>query len=205
MSYFIIGDVHACYFTLRNLLNHWNPDEKLVILGDIVHKGIHTFKSIAYLKNLQSQNHENIIILKGNNEYLFEQYYRRNFTTYAQQNFQRHQLDYKKTLDWMHQLPHYHENEYIFMSHAGVDHQNKNQNEWDELSLIFTKRKLRNIQKVQFLGHLDFDEPYFDKEANAWYLDTGAGFGRKLTGAKVDEKGEISKMISLELDQRDAF
>lgn len=205
MTYFIIGDIHACYFTTKNLLKHWHPNEKLVILGDIVHKGIHTFKTLAYMMNLQKDYPENVIILKGNNEFLFEQYYRRNFSSYAQINFKKNQLDYRKTLDWIHQLPHYVELENIFMSHAGVDQQNNNLQNLNELSLIFTKQKLRNIQKVQFLGHLDFEEPRFDEEANAWYLDTGAGFGRKLTGAKVNESGQVLEFISLELDERDKF
>ena len=122
-----------------------------------------------------------------------------------QKMFKKYNLDYNKTLDWLRLLPHYMESKHIFISHAGVDIDNKDDLEIDELSVIFTKKKLRDVQKVQFLGHLVYDEPYLDEDANAWYIDTGAGFGKKLTGAKVNEQGEILEFISLELDERDAF
>lgn len=46
-------------------------------------------------------------------------------------------------------------------------------------------------------------KPEFDENANAWYLDTGAGFGKFLTGAKVAENGEILEMVSLKILEND--
>src|SRR5690606_88459 len=122
MNYFLIGDIHGCYFTLRELLDkYWNKEnEKLVILGDFVNKGKHTFAVIEFLLQIQKELKDDFIILKGNNEYLFEEYYRDSITLASKQKFENYNLDYVHTLNWMSELPHHWQNEHIYISHAGV-------------------------------------------------------------------------------------
>src|SRR5690625_6047067 len=45
----------------------------------------------------------------------------------------------------------------------------------EDYDLLFNRKALKNIGKPQFLGHIIVDKRTFDKKANAWYLDTGAG------------------------------
>lgn len=205
MKYFIIGDIHGCYFTIREMLDeHWNKkEEQLILLGDIVNKGKNTFKTLEYLIRLNKKHLKNMIILKGNNEYLFEKYYRKEMTISVKKEFEKYNLNSSDALDWMSQFPHFIEFDNIFISHAGIDIDHTDDLKQDNLDILFTTKKLRNIGKVQFLGHVIVKEVLFDKDANAWYLDTGAANGKVLTGAKVDDTGKILEFINLKVDNRD--
>lgn len=205
MNYLIIGDIHGCYYTLREMLDkHWDSEtEKLVLLGDFVNKGKHTFAVLELLMKMKEKSGENIVILKGNNEYLFEEYYRDTLTLSAKQKFENYNLNYIKTLDWMNQLPHQWQNGVVYASHAGIAEDSEFPIDEDDIRVLFNRKPLKNIGKLQFLGHIVVDEPVFDENADAWYLDTGAGFGKKLTAAKVSDDGIVREIISLEVNEKD--
>lgn len=205
MNYFIIGDIHGCYYTLREMLdNHWHStEEKLVILGDFVNKGKHTFAVLEFLIDLKEKLGEKMVILKGNNEYLFEEYYRDSITLSAKQKFENYNLDYIQTLNWMNNLPHQWQNGVVYASHAGVAEDAEFPVEDDDVQILFNRKPLKNIGKRQFVGHVVMDEPKFDESSDAWYLDTGAGFGKKLTAARVENTGAVNEIISLEVNKKD--
>ena len=205
MNYFIVGDIHGCYFTLRELLDkYWQIEsEKLVVLGDFVNKGKHTFAVIEFLMNLKRKMGNNMVILKGNNEYLFEEYYRDSITLSAKQKFENYNLDYIQTLNWMNNLPHQWQNGVVYASHAGVAEDAEFPIADDDTQVLFNRKPLKNIGKRQFLGHIVVDEPKFEEEADAWYLDTGAGFGKKLTAAKVSHSGIVNQLISIDVNEKD--
>ena len=205
MNYFIIGDIHGCYFTFREMLDKfWNPEqEKLIVLGDFVNKGKHTFAVIEFLLQIQKEQKENLIILKGNNEYLFEQYYRDSITLAVKQKFEHYNLDYIQTLNWMAKLPHHWENGVVYTSHAGISEIADFPADEFNLDELFNRKPLKNIGKRQFIGHVVMDEPAYDEEADAWYLDTGAGFGKKLSAAKVDSSGTVNAIHSLNVHDKD--
>lgn len=205
MSYFIIGDIHGCYYTLREMLdNYWqSAEEKLIILGDFVNKGKHTFAVLEFLINLNEKLGEKMVILKGNNEYLFEEYYRDSITLSAKQKFENYNLDYIQTLNWMNKLPHQWQNGIVYASHAGVAEDAKFPVAEDDVQILFNRKPLKNIGKLQFVGHVVMDEPKFDPKSDAWYLDTGAGFGKKLTAARVENTGNVNELISLKVNKKD--
>jgi serine/threonine protein phosphatase 1 len=205
MKHFIIGDIHGCYFTLQEMLKNWDSNqEKLILLGDYVNKGKHTFAVLEFLMELDKKFPNQIVMLKGNNDYLFEEYFRDSISLSSKQKFEMYNLNYLQTLDWMQELPHQYVNGTVYASHAGISEDSIFPlDQEDDLEVLFNRKPLKNIQKRQFLGHIVVEEPLFDEQANAWYLDTGAGLGKRLTGVKVEEDGEISEMICLEVDQRD--
>jgi serine/threonine protein phosphatase 1 len=205
MDYFIIGDIHGCYFTLREMLDkYWDSEqEKLILLGDFVNKGKHTFAVIEFLMKLKKKMNGNMVILKGNNEFLFAEYYKDSITLEAKQKFENYNLNYIQTLDWMEKLPHHWQNGKVYASHAGVAEDVEFPVPENDVQILFNRKPLQNIGKLQFLGHVVVDSPEFDEKANAWYLDTGAGYGRFLTAAKVNSKGKIKEMISLEVHGKD--
>lgn len=205
MKYIIVGDVHGCFYTLQELLNkHWDSSkEKLVLLGDFVNKGKHTFAVIEFLINLEKSVGNQSIILKGNNEYLFEEYYRDSISIEAKQKFENYNLNYPETLDWINQLPHYWQNDAIYASHAGIAKDSEFPIDENDLRVLFNRKPLKYIGKRQFLGHTVVEKPVFDENADAWYLDTGAGFGKKLTAAKVNQEGKVVKIISIEVNKKD--
>lgn len=205
MNYFIIGDIHGCYFTLRELLEkHWDEgNEKLVILGDFVNKGKHTFAVIEFLMEIQRKLKEDFIILKGNNEYLFEEYYRDSITLASKQKFENYNLDYIQTLNWMDKLPHHWQNGKVYVSHAGIPEDAQFPMDDSNLEELFNRKPLQNIGKTQFIGHIVVDKPAYDEIADAWYLDTGAGFGQMLTGASVDAMGNVLALHSIKVHEKD--
>ncbi|MGI9526409.1 MAG: metallophosphoesterase family protein [Weeksellaceae bacterium] len=205
MKHFIVGDIHGCYYTLKELLtNYWKADEeRLILLGDLVNKGKHTFAVLEYVIDLKKKFDDRIVILKGNNEYLFEKYYRDSITLAVKQKFENYNLDYIEVLNWLDQLPTFYENGMVFISHAGVPEDSNVEDAKDSLDILFTKRQLKNIQKHQFVGHVVVDKPTYDESADVWYLDTGAGDGEKLTAARVTEKGKVQEFISLKVNHKD--
>lgn len=206
MDFMIVGDIHGCYYTLHTILNqHWKRDsEHLIILGDLVNKGKHSMKVLQYLFFLQEEFHDKILILKGNNEVLFLDKYKTDFADKAMKKFEKHGLDQKQTLKWLDKLPHFWENEYFFVSHAGVSKKTDYPIEdYQDYDLLFNRKSLKNIGKLQFLGHIIVDEPTFDKKSNAWYLDTGAGYGNFLSAVKIKSDASIVEFISIKVDDRD--
>jgi len=205
MNYFIVGDIHGCYFTLREMLDkYWDSEnEKLVILGDFVNKGKHTFAVIELLMKLKKQLGEQMVILKGNNEYLFEEYYRDSITLASKQKFENYNLDYIRTLNWMDKLPHHWQNGKVYTSHAGVPEDMEFPLEDSNIQELFNRKPLKNIGKRQFIGHIVVNKPSYDENADAWYLDTGAGFGKMLTAAQVDSEGNVYALHSLKVHEKD--
>ncbi len=205
MNYFIVGDIHGCYFTLRELLDKfWHPEEeKLIVLGDFVNKGKHTFAVIEFLMQLQKKQKTNLVILKGNNEYLFEEYYRDFITLSTKQKFENYNLDYIQTLNWLDKLPHHWQTDVVYTSHAGIPEDAEFPLDNSNLEELFNRKPLKNIGKRQFIGHIVMEEPAYDENADAWYLDTGAGFGKKLSAAQVDANGNVKALHSLKVNEKD--
>lgn len=204
MKHFIIGDIHGCYYTLQDMLKHWDSEnEKLVLLGDYVNKGKHSFAVLEFLMELDKMYPEQIVMLKGNNDYLFEEYFRDSINLATKQKFEMFNMNFLQALDWLQELPHQYENGKVYATHAGIAEDSPFPIEENDLQVLFNRKPLKNIEKLQFLGHIVVDKPIYDENANAWYLDTGAGFGRKLTGAKVSETGEIEEMICLQVKSKD--
>lgn len=205
MDYFFIGDIHACYYTAKQLIdNYWNRDkEVLVLLGDVVNKGRHTYATLEYLLNLNKRYPDRLVVLKGNNDHSFEQLHREHLTLSAKQKFENYNLDYQETLNWLQSLPLCWKNDAIFASHAGVAVDMVYPVDEKDLSLMFNRAPLKNIAKVQLLGHIVVEKPTYDKTANAWYIDTGAGFGKNLTGVKLNEMGLIKTWITLGVHEKD--
>lgn len=77
-EYIIVGDTHACYDDLINLLENKHKitldengklqytyqEQKLIMIGDVIDKGLQTKQMIDFLYN----NKENILFVKGNHE-----------------------------------------------------------------------------------------------------------------------------------------
>ncbi len=68
-----IGDVHGCVKTLRTMIEDrigWNPDDRLILLGDYVNKGPDSKGVLDYIALLQSMaaDNGNVITLRGNHD-----------------------------------------------------------------------------------------------------------------------------------------
>jgi serine/threonine protein phosphatase 1 len=73
---FTVGDIHGCDIPLLELLNEVNFDfnnDKLISLGDLCDRGPNTWEVFEILLKIK-----NLIFIKGNHDYCFEQYLKNN-------------------------------------------------------------------------------------------------------------------------------
>ncbi|MGT2716616.1 metallophosphoesterase [Streptococcus respiraculi] len=68
-NYFVIGDVHGKAGMLETLLEHWNEEEQLIFLGDLIDRGENGRAVLERVKDLVEQ--KQAICLSGNHEYMF--------------------------------------------------------------------------------------------------------------------------------------
>ena len=73
MKVFIVGDVHGCYHTFKQLIeDHWNKkDEYLVLVGDLINKGPHSFEAFSYFLTLKEEYPYQVFLIRGNHEQHF--------------------------------------------------------------------------------------------------------------------------------------
>lgn len=150
---FAVSDIHGEYKKLKNSLNEagFNPlDEthKLVICGDLFDRGTQNLEVYEYIRSLEKNHPDQIVVLRGNHEYFFydveqDDYdhimwnIRRNgfgktltsFTGLSKDNLLEHIRMIKflileihpELLDWVMNLPFYYETKNYVFTHAGID------------------------------------------------------------------------------------
>lgn len=143
----VISDIHGCINTLRTLLDsHVIPtkDDKLIFVGDYIDRGPDSKGVIDYIMDLQTQGFS-IVALKGNHEefmvtayeeeqqlksFLFfketnksKQQWMRYGGSEAMRSFHAHKMNGIPYfyIDWINQLPLYHELDDFFIVHAGLN------------------------------------------------------------------------------------
>lgn len=213
MDYFIIGDVHGCYHTLCSILENWNPqDEHLILAGDIIDRG--HFSSLCIKKCMElDAAYENVTILKGNHEAELALYFESGTNeNWMQQggektlaDFKDHHLEKDLLLPWLRQRPLKFENENLLVTHAGICRTEDPYIEEHEDSVLWNRKPLVNIGKLQVHGHVPLmkNAPEFNLDSRSWNIDTAAAYGYSLTGLKISTAGEILCEVSIETDPAD--
>jgi serine/threonine protein phosphatase 1 len=217
----IIGDVHGCFHTFRSLIEmYWKPDTmRLVQLGDLTDRGKYIPETIALARALERQYPEQTMFLKGNHEVmvleswammqsaspvLARMYSRENSTmlqyfTRPEEVRERLQGD----MQWLRKRPLFWENDHVFVSHAGISAQwertEQALHEGDPESVLWTRGTLKNIGKMQVIGHTpqESGEAQFREAENCWNIDTAAVFGGNLTALHVSAEGAVLDVYSL--------
>ncbi|UOQ64982.1 metallophosphoesterase family protein [Hymenobacter volaticus] len=130
MDLFVIGDVHGCYHTFLELLQHWQPKkERLIQLGDLTDRGNFAPECVALAMELSEKHPEQAVFLKGNHEAGMLDYYSPDdiptswpewggSLTIDQYDAQPDLLE--AHLTWIKQRPLFWENDHVFASHAGI-------------------------------------------------------------------------------------
>ncbi|SMB98056.1 metallophosphoesterase [Hymenobacter roseosalivarius DSM 11622] len=215
MNLFIVGDVHGCYFTFLELLQHWNPAREMLIqVGDLVDRGNFSPETVAAAIALNLKHPKQTVFLKGNHEAGMLKYYGPQGPypnwlewggreTVEQYTVQAHlQLPH---LIWLAQRPLYWENDAVFVSHAGLANTPTPLDEDDQDGVLWRRGPLRNIGRLQVVGHTPTQDcrPAFDAAHQALYLDTGAYMGNCLTGVKLTAAGEVLEYIAIDTHRTD--
>lgn len=213
MNVFIVGDVHGCLNTLKTLLASWNPDEdQLVFVGDLIDRGNFSPETVKFIRELQKK-YTNTIVLMGNHEYeaskqmrlegnqsWFQQMGDETIRQYKSRGF-----DLKEDVLWFEQLPLYWQNDYLFVSHAGISNVFNPFDKDDRMGgILWTRMKLKNLDKIQVHGHTPkSDGPIYTDISSSWNIDTACVYGERLCALKFETATQHISFVEVKVDSRD--
>ena len=214
MSIFIVGDVHGCYYTFKEMVDrHWRREKELLIqLGDLIDRGNYSPQMVQYAQLLKMEHPEKTVFLKGNHEFeaiLHEdagphENWLRQCGRETLKQYEAAGRSFTDDVNWFRELPLIWENEHVHVCHAGVSEKailpyDGN----DPHGLLWNRSPLRNIGKLQVIGHTPIRRPAYDEALHAVNIDTGAAYSRFLTGVRVSLEGEIMEYVHIPTDKRD--
>lgn len=213
MNYFIIGDIHGCYFTFSKLLEYWDPNkEYLISVGDLIDRGHHSALVIDHCRKL-SLDYNNTVFLKGNHEAEMVTHFEKGGNnSWLQQGgsatleqFAHHHTDLNQVLQWFKAMPLKFEQDNLLVSHAGIADTEFPFLERHIHSVLWNRAPLKNIGKLQVHGHTPIrgTHPEYNSLSNSWNIDTGAYLGFGLTGLKLSAKGIVTEAAFTATDARD--
>ncbi|MGI2326844.1 metallophosphoesterase family protein [Planococcus sp. YIM B11945] len=214
MNFFVVGDIHGCFFTFQRMLHeYWDRNNEILIqVGDLVDRGKNAPQTVQLARDLEQTVPGQAIFLKGNHEAMMLEHFSKppNFNWLLQggqetvDQYAAAGRDITSDIAWINALPLFYETEKLFVSHAGIAE--KSRDPFDEDSpygILWNRSKLKNLGKLQIVGHTPSKEPVYDQASHAYYIDTGAAYSGHLTGIKIDVSGEPLELFSLKTDARD--
>ena len=209
MNFFVIGDVHGCFRTFEQLLTHWHPaTEHLIQLGDLVDRGTGIVETVALAVALSEQYPATTTFLRGNHEAEMLRHYGPEGpsphwpdwggrSTIKQYKARPRRL--APHLAWLQARPLLWENECLLASHAGIAASPHARNPDHPDGLLRTRAALQPLAQLQVVGHTPTPDgqPRYHHLSHAWYLDTGACYGRTLTGLRLSAAAEVLEIVSV--------
>ncbi|KAA1036585.1 metallophosphoesterase family protein [Macrococcus equipercicus] len=213
MNYYIIGDVHGCYHTLKKILKHWHPSqEQLLFVGDYINKGQHSRQVVALIRKLQRQ-YPDTVCLKGNHEYEMVKYIESHTPLQEMKDNYRNTLKdydllhrYQDDVNWMKNLPLFYENKAIYVSHAGVNflgvRKFKEDSWW---SVLRFRGKLKRMKQLQVIGHTPTltGRPEYTEKFHSLNIDSGAGNFTALSAVLISADGRLLRTFTEKVEQDD--
>lgn len=216
MNIFVVGDVHGCLHTFKSLLDqYWNPDQEcLVQLGDLIDRGNDTPGTLLLAKELRQQHGSQAVFLKGNHEFEFTQHIENGPNEFwlpqcgyeTLEQLRCANMSLQDVSEWISELPLVWENDYVLISHAGIaDQVEAPLEEGNERGVLWNRTPLRNIGKLQIIGHTPCRSgiPEYDAKSHSWNIDTGAYRKVALSGIRVSSLGEVLEIVEVDVDLRD--
>ncbi|RZK44491.1 MAG: serine/threonine protein phosphatase, partial [Hymenobacter sp.] len=209
MNFFVIADVHGCLNTLRELLTHWRPaEETLVQLGDLVDRGNFSPETVELCRQLSQDFPERTVFLQGNHDWGMARHlgpagpYRSWLHWGGKgtlQQYQPHRAWLAPHAAWLAARPLHWENEHVVFSHAGFAGVADPLDPHNDEGVLWRRGPLLNTGPLQVVGHTPTEDGqlHYDQVANAIYLDTGAVFGRGLTGLRLSETGVVLAVVGV--------
>ncbi|MBK7867267.1 MAG: serine/threonine protein phosphatase [Ignavibacteriales bacterium] len=213
----IIGDIHGCFNTLKELHSRVKEiygEIDFYATGDLVDRGNHSPEVIDYV--IDNEIHP----VLGNHDRMFLSYFTDRESVPAQlwvyNNSAKTIYDYEQNpvklvrhLEFISSLPLFYDLDEFFLSHAGFGRYWLNMFKYEkkidlemmtkvafenidnDKGLLWNRTELLDIGKIQVVGHTPVPDFKFYKKQKAYYIDTGASNGNKLTALVSDGKEAI--------------
>lgn len=218
MRTIVIGDIHGCYNELVRLIDtlvesgeYDGNVDKLVFLGDYIDRGENSRLVIKLIRELQKEN-ENVIALMGNHEDMLIDYLDMRSNDWVWnghydtiKSYKGFDDDFEDDIEWMRNLPLYHEDDNFIYVHAGVDVY-KPMEEQDRHTLLWIREEFiyntKEYYKQVIFGHtptthLDgVSKPVYTFTYNV-DVDTACVYGGALS-ALIIEDGEIGGFYQIQ-------
>lgn len=210
-NFFIVGDVHGCFYTLQKLLKNWNPKtQQLIFVGDIIDNGKNSPQTAELISNLQKK-HKDTIVIRGNHEQLFLQHCLEEFdkdwygksgeTTFSQYLVAGRKID--DDAKWFNTFPLYFETPTFIVSHAGISDTKHPFDAKNPEGVVWQRNETKKLDQLQIYGHTPKESAVYDANIHAINIDTGAYKCNKLTGLMVDKAGNITDICSVDTQEED--
>jgi serine/threonine protein phosphatase 1 len=209
----VIGDIHGCFHTLRELVERIRrdyPGIQIYCVGDLVDRGNFSFETVEFVIN------EGLICTSGNHDFMFYYFitdpdndrgkswvFNGYETTLA--SYSNRQDKIVEHLNYIINLPLYFNLSDFFISHAGVSSYFKKdltsdplndedkfeevikENLDNEHGIIWNRELLMDLGKLQIVGHTRQENVNHLKFNNTVYIDTSVYTGNKLSAVIVEE------------------
>lgn len=216
---YVISDIHGCYREFLELLDKIGGDfrvDQLIILGDYIDRGPHSYEVVKKVIALQQQyGPEQVILLRGNHEQIAVDYYMigsidwdYNENGITKSSFRKNHDDIRHYLAFFRGLPLIYEDDDAIYVHAGInpDRRLDEQSERDLLwsrenfymsRVCFPKTVVFGHTCTQMITGLDFPLILDDRIG----IDTGCVYGGSLTcvamrAGKVRQVYQVKKKSS---------
>ncbi|MCI1187068.1 serine/threonine protein phosphatase [Hymenobacter sp. DH14] len=215
MNLFFIGDVHGCFHTLSTLLKRWKPaTDHLIQVGDLVARGNYVPETVALARQLSEQYPATTTFLMGNHEAEMLHHYGPQGPSLGwlkwggrstTEQYRHKPKLLAEHLPWLQQRPLLWQNDHVLASHAGISAAPDAYEPTSANGLLWARGPLKRLDKLQVVGHTPMDdgEPIHDPDSHTMYIDTGAVFGRNLTGLRLSPTGAVLDIILIPVDPRD--
>lgn len=194
----VIGDVHGCVDTLRNLITKIQPTskDKIIMLGDYFDRGPSSAEVFKYLKVMDSV--WNCTFLKGNHEQLMiDAFWKGNkYLWYSnggqitEKDFIKNEIQIGEVIAWASKLPLWAESEKFYFVHAGLPYGNPDENEACDMiwSRDHITARINAADKLVIFGHTPQPAP-LETPCGNFCIDTGCVYNYE------DYQGKLTAMI----------
>lgn len=195
LSKLVLGDIHACYYTLYHLLKQVRNEMYMLIqVGDLIDRGAHTIEVLDWA--IQNEVLHNAVFLMGNHEWEFIRYVESGsnpmWLKQGGEQTIRHLENSHKGIqyyyNWIKLRPLFFEDEQLLVSHAGISHSEAAYLPNDKNGLLWNRGELKNCGKLQVHGHTpQLSTPaLYTQASNSWNIDTGACYGHGLSALFIN-------------------
>jgi len=209
---YVIGDVHGCFHTLKNLVSKLPTEAEIIFVGDLCDKGKYSKEVIEFVISHDYKcvkgNHEHLMqkylydaVIKDEHSPWSEDYRYGGIQTY--ESYSQDHMSMLQHLEWIRKLPVYLLKGKYFITHAyGLPFYEYRDDEAYYHKLLLHRYEegmtVPHHDVINIFGHCVFDEVIIHERFYA--IDTGCSYGNKLTAIELGSM----KLVQEPMDLRDS-